>query len=167
MESISALYQAYRDDVYRYLLGITRDPGLSEDLLSETFCAALSGLAGFRGEGTAKAWLLSIARNKWYDHLRRRGKVTEERLMDLYISDTAPGPEALVLRKEAARRAMELLEKEEPRAREIVKLRLEGYAFAEIGRKLGIREGSARVVDFRTRKKIKERLLREGYDESF
>lgn len=167
MDPITTLYQQHRDDVYRYLVGITRDAVLAEDLLSETFCAAIVGLTSFRGEGTAKAWLLTIARNKWYDYLRKCGTVTQERLMDLYISDTEPGPEALVQRRMTAQRALELLEQEEPRARQIVKLRAEGYSFYEIGQKLGIREGSARVVDFRTRKKLKERLLQEGYDETF
>lgn len=165
MDPMTTLYQQYRDDVYRYLVGITHDGVLAEDLLSETFCAAIVGLSGFRGEGTAKAWLLSIARNKWYDHLRKRGSVTEERLMEIYISDTVPGPEEQIHRRMAAQRVLALLEREEPRARQIVKMRAEGYSFCEIGQKLGIREGSARVVDFRTRKKLKEQLLREGYDE--
>ena len=37
MDSVEYLYETYRSDVYRYLLGMTRDPDLAEDLLSETF----------------------------------------------------------------------------------------------------------------------------------
>ena len=42
-------------------------------------------------------------------------------------------------------------------------MRAEGYAFAEIGKKLGISENSARVIEFRTKRWLKEKLLEEGF----
>lgn len=165
MDSLEYLYETYRADVYRYLVGMTRDPELAEDLLSETFCTALTALGGFRGDGSVKSWLLTIARNKWLDHLRKRSPISDVDLTELYIADTAPGPEQRAVWAEAARRVLELLELEEPRARVIVKMRIEGYSFFEIAGKLNIREGSARVIDFRTRKRLRDKLLEEGYDE--
>ena len=58
----------------------------------------------------------------------------------------------------------ELLKQEEPRTRTVVQMRIDGYSFYEIAQKLGIREGSARVIDFRARKKLREQLMKEGYD---
>ena len=46
---------------------------------------------------------------------------------------------------------------------QIVLMRIDGYSFHEIGKKLLISESSARVIDFRTKKKLKEILLKEGY----
>lgn len=43
MRAVEELYRAYRDDVYRYLCSLTRDPAQAEDLLSETFLKALQG----------------------------------------------------------------------------------------------------------------------------
>ena len=76
MDTVEYLYETYRSDVYRYLLGMTRDPDLAEDLVSDTFCAALLSLDGFREDGSVKNWLLTIARNKWLDHLRKRRPVS-------------------------------------------------------------------------------------------
>ena len=42
MLQIEKLYMQYGQDVYRYLLSLTRDPLLSEDLLSETFLGSNS-----------------------------------------------------------------------------------------------------------------------------
>ena len=164
MDSIEVLYETYRLDVFRYLMGLTRDPDLAEDLLSETFVTALTALEGFRGEGSVKSWLLTIARNKWKDHLRKRSPVTDVDLTELYIADPSPGPEKRAMDKETARRALELLKLEEPRTQTVVKMRIEGYSYFEIGQKLNIREGSARVIDFRARNRLRERLMKEGYD---
>lgn len=164
MDSIELLYETYRLDVFRYLVGLTRDPDLAEDLLSETFVTALTALDGFRGEGSVKSWLLTIARNKWRDHLRKRSPVSDVDLTEIYIADPSPGPEKRTMDRETAQRAMELLKLEEPRTQTVVKMRIEGYSYFEIGQKLNIREGSARVIDFRARNRLRERLMKEGYD---
>lgn len=166
MDSVEFLYDTYRSDVYRYLLGLTRDPDLAEDLLSDTFCTAITALDSFRGEGSVKSWLLTIARNKWLDHLRKQSPISDVDLTQIYIADTAPGPEQRAIFKEAAQRALTLLEREDPRTRIVVKMRIEGYSYFEIAQRLGIREGSARVIDFRTRKKLRDQLTKEGYDGS-
>lgn len=164
---LTYLYERYRSDVYRYLLSLTKDTVLSEDLLSETFCAAVTGVPKFRGDSQIKTWLFTIARNKWYDHLRRSRIAPDERsLAALYLSDTVPSPEETIHRQQMARRAMELLSMEPERTRKIVWMRIEGYSFLEISEKFGIQEGSARVIDFRARKKLKEKLMEEGYDGS-
>ena len=164
MDSIELLYETYRLDVFRYLVGLTRDPDLAEDLLSETFVTALTALDGFRGDGSVKSWLLTIARNKWRDHLRKRSPVTDVDLTELYIADPSPGPEKQAMDRETARRAMELLKQEDPRTQTVVKMRIEGYSYFEIGQKLNIREGSARVIDFRARNRLREKLMKEGFD---
>lgn len=165
VDDIKTLYEFYRKDIYSYLLGLTRDAELSEELLSETFCAAILALPRFRGNADVKTWLFSIARRKWMDFLRKRHSTEPLELAALYIADTSPGPEELVLLRSAARRAMELLQAENPRAQQIFRARLEGYSYYEIANSLGIRESSARVIDFRTRKKLKEQLQKEGYYE--
>ena len=164
MDSVEYLYETYRSDVYRYLLGMTRDPDLAEDLLSETFCTAILSLDGLRNGAAVKSWLLTIARNKWLDHVRRERPTSDVDLTELYIADPSPGPEQRLIRKEAAKRIQTLLAKEDQRTQTVVRMRIEGYSFYEIAQKLGIREGSARVIDFRARKKLREQLIEEGYD---
>ena len=55
------------------------------------------------------------------------------------------------------------MEQEPERARYIVLMRLDGYSFYEIGNKIGISESSARVIDFRTKDKIRKILKKEGF----
>ena len=73
MQEIEQIYTQCRQDVYRYLCSLTRDAALAEDLLSETFLRALTGLSGFRKGACVRTWLFSIARHVWIDGLRRNG----------------------------------------------------------------------------------------------
>ena len=51
--------------VFRLLKRLARDSAQAEDLTQETFITALEHLSTWRGEGTARGWLLSIARSRW------------------------------------------------------------------------------------------------------
>ena len=162
MEPLLRLYETYRQDVYRYLAGLTRDAALAEELTSETFCAAMAALPRCRGDADPKTWLFAIARHKWYEHLRRRAPVTEEELAGLYLADGAPGPEQAAELRQCAARVRQLLDGMPPRTGTVVRMRMAGYSFYEIGQALAIREGSARVIDFRARAALREALQKEG-----
>ena len=88
MKSIEQLYKLYKDDVYRYLLSLTHNPTLSEDLLSETFVNAITSLDNFKGKSSVKTWLFAIARNLWLQKLRKdRPTLEYNDLLELYVSE--------------------------------------------------------------------------------
>ncbi len=59
------------------------EPSAADDVTQEVYLRALPALKGFRGEASARTWILSIARNTCADELRRRGrgKALVERLV--------------------------------------------------------------------------------------
>ncbi len=61
---MSELVRRHRGPVYHFARRLVGDAALAEDVLQETFLAAHSSLATFRGDGSMRAWLLSIARAK-------------------------------------------------------------------------------------------------------
>ena len=157
---VEELYRTYKQDVYGYLLSLTRDPSLAEDLLSETFLKAIQSLPKFRGDSTSKTWLLGIARNVWLQELRRRRKTVEySDLLEVYVGE---GMIDHFLTREAVARVGDLLREKAERARRVVALRVDGTPYQEIARELGITENSARVIDFRTKKWLKQTLEKEG-----
>lgn len=163
MFRIEKLYLEYRQDIYRYLLSLTHDPVLSEDLLSETFVAAIKGILSFQERSSLKTWLFAIARKVWLSHLRRDRPVLEfSDLLGLYITE---GPEDRVVKAQTAARVNELLDGMEKRSRTVVRMRIEGYPYHLIAGALGISESSARVIDFRTKKQIRSTLEKEGYND--
>lgn len=161
MLTIKTVYKKYKDDVFRYLVSLTHNPTLSEDLVSETFLSALKSLPNFRGDSDIKTWLFSIARYKWYEHLRKKKEdISFDDLAKNYLKDKID-VESLVINKQIVERILSLLEKEPPRTKDIVLMRIEGYSFYEISQKHGISESSARVIDFRAKKKIRENFEKE------
>ncbi|MBQ4051665.1 MAG: RNA polymerase sigma factor [Oscillospiraceae bacterium] len=160
--TVKKLYETYRQDVFRYLVSLTKDPALAEDLLSETFLGTIRSLPKFRGDADLRTWLFSIARRKWADHLRKEKIVfSEEELTERYFCELSD-PENTLLHKETVRRIRELLDAEPARSKEAVLMRIEGYSVSETARKLGLSESSVRVIDHRVRKKIRDTLLKEG-----
>lgn len=71
MDSIESFYREHARAVFAFLLSLTRDRALAEDLTQDTFVKATRSLRGFRG-GDARAWLFTIARSVFIDHTRRR-----------------------------------------------------------------------------------------------
>jgi len=62
------------DYLYRYALARVRETAVAEDLVQETFLAALRGLEGFVGRSTERTWLTSILKRKIIDFFRRKGR---------------------------------------------------------------------------------------------
>jgi RNA polymerase sigma-70 factor, ECF subfamily len=79
--SFASVAERHLDDVYRYLLVLTRDPSLAEDLASETFERALRAWRRFDPRrASARTWLCALARNvalDWFRSERRRRRREE------------------------------------------------------------------------------------------
>ena len=73
---IHSWYEKYKIGIYRYILSITHDPQLAEDVLQDTFVQLLTD--GIRFDpGKEQAWLYKVARNKCFNILKRRKKQDE------------------------------------------------------------------------------------------
>ena len=69
--SFAEAAERHLDDVYRYLLVLTRDASLAEDLAADTFERALRAWRRFDGRrGSAQTWLCAVARSVALDHFR-------------------------------------------------------------------------------------------------
>ncbi len=161
MKEIHRLYVEYKSDLYHYLLGLTKDPNTADDLLSETFLKAIVSLPSFRGDSTIKTWLFGIARNLWLQHLKKcKPTVEYDEFIDYGMQDDLI-QSALSL--ELSLRIKELLREMDDRTREVVMLRMNGHSYRVIADTLKLSEGSARVIEFRARRGLKETLSKEGY----
>ncbi len=68
---------AYGDELYRYARARLRDSQLAEEVVQETFMAGLRHAGAFKGDGSQRAWLLSILRRKLIDLLRKRARLEQ------------------------------------------------------------------------------------------
>src|SRR6185437_148111 len=69
--SFASVAERHLDDVHSYLVYLTRDRGLAEDLTGETFERALRQWRRFDPRrGSARTWLCRVARSAALDHFR-------------------------------------------------------------------------------------------------
>ena len=63
--------ETHADYLFNFAIGQVRDPGVAEDIVQETFLAAVKAQESFSGQSSERTWLTGILRHKIYDHLRK------------------------------------------------------------------------------------------------
>jgi len=64
--------ELYGDFLFNFAMGQLRDVSEAEDLVQDTFLAAMKSHNRFAGQSSERTWLVSILRHKIYDHLRAK-----------------------------------------------------------------------------------------------
>ncbi|SRR6266536_1321506 len=80
--------ELYADILYQYALPRVKDSAIAEDLVQETFLAALKALENFRADASEKNWLFAILKHKIIDHYRKKNIETAASNMQLNYSDS-------------------------------------------------------------------------------
>lgn len=144
----------YFADVYKYILALSRDGAVAEEITQETFFRALATIGTFRGDCRLRVWLCQIARNLYTDLCRER-----RRFRDSLPETGDGGIEERLCDRDAARRLHVLLHALPEPYKEVFSLRTFGeLSFADIGELFQKSESWARVTYFRARGKLKEGL---------
>ncbi len=141
-QQIRQWYEQYKTGLFRYALSILKDVGQAEDVLQEIFLRLLSG-GHVPVPGKEQAYLYRMARNLCYDELRRQRRQGE------FPMQPQNSPEEMGY--------LELVAPLEPKAREIVTLKIVGgLTHKEIGKVLGLTESAARKRYQRALEKLRE-----------
>lgn len=152
MPDFEEVYRRYFADVYKYVLALSRDEAVAEEVTQETFFKALTAIGGFRGDCQLRVWLCQIARNQYLSLCRERKRFAEQ--------DAEPrdgGIEEGFADRDAARRLHRLFHQLPEPYKEVFSLRTFGeLPFSQIGELFGKTESWARVTYFRARQKLKE-----------
>lgn len=72
--AFEALYERYRVRLWRYLGRLSGNRERTADLFQDTWRRVIEGSGKYHGSGRFAAWLFRIARNRWADDCRRRGR---------------------------------------------------------------------------------------------
>jgi RNA polymerase sigma-70 factor, ECF subfamily len=75
------------DYLFKYAMIRLRDPTKAEDVVQETFLAALKGGQSFAGRSTEKSWLVGILKNKISDYYRRASRESSFTDMEFYSEE--------------------------------------------------------------------------------
>lgn len=141
-------YERHGTAVYSYFRFHVPQVEVAEDLTAETFLKLVRAAGQFdERKGSARAWILTIARNvlaDWRRRARLRQYVSLGTMHDLVCD--APSPEERLLREEAVGRLLDAVATLPEADRELIGLRYGSELdTAEIAQTLGISQGSVRT----------------------
>lgn len=162
MQNIEEIYKNYFQTVNRYLFCLTHDNDIAEDLTQETFCKAIKNIDTFKGNCKISVWLCEIAKNLWYDYLRKNKCikiVNEDELSFIHSIETT---EETVISNENISNFYKLICSLDEQTKKVFDLRMTGnLSFKEIATIMNKTESWARTVFYRGKQKIKEERKNE------
>lgn len=154
MDSMDEIYKRYAQTVYKFLLSLTRDADLAEELTQETFCQAIRSIGRFDGGCRLSVWLCQIAKHLWYQHLRKHRRETP--LPENFPESPVPSAEEGLLEREGEIALLRQIRTLPEEPREVVYLRaFGGLTFREIGDVMGRTEAWDRVTFYRSKEKLR------------
>lgn len=71
-QALSELYTRYQRPLFNYLLQLTPDRGLAEELLQDTLVATWRSAGSYAGRSSVLTWLIGIAHRQAHNMLRQR-----------------------------------------------------------------------------------------------
>jgi RNA polymerase sigma-70 factor (ECF subfamily) len=136
-EDVEEIYKSHAKSVFRYLLSLTRDEDLAEELTEETFYRAVYSIHTYNGSCKISVWLCQIAKHVWYQELGKRKRQPAQELHEDIPSPSRSPEDALLFQSNKMDLYRAIHELSEP-MREVVHMRISGeFSFAEIGEILG------------------------------
>ncbi len=146
-------YREMHPRLWAYLVRVTRERPLAEDLAQESFVRLLASRGAALPTDQRRAYLFRIAENLARDAGRRRARAPAQSLEQAVEPAAAPPPDPMGARTEAAFASLP------DRERKLLWLaHVEDWSHAEIAALLGLASGSVRVLLHRARRRFQERL---------
>ena len=150
LKAFESLVRGYQGDVYRFVLHLTGQPAMAEDITQDCFVRAYRFLKRYRGESRFSTWLFSIARNCVYDEFRRagrRGRLTESLEARDVAEEQSDATSAVEVREALATLPHELRES-------VVIIDMFGFSYREASRLTGTPEGTLKSRAHRGRERL-------------
>lgn len=160
IKNIDNIYTEYFNDVYLYILSLSKNKEVSEDITSDTFYKAMKNIDKFRGDCSVKTWLCQIAKNCYFTYLKRNKKHEELAKLQQITEETQNKTvEIKIEDSEQAFKIHKILHDMQEPYKEIFTLRTFGeLSFKQIANLFGKTENWACVSYHRAKDKIVKEL---------
>lgn len=168
--AFNVLVEHYQVRVYNLCYRMLNDPEAAADVTQDAFISAYRNIRRYRG-GSFAAWLLRIATNACYDHLRSRQRrptssidalLDDEEHAPRQFEDQGESPDERSLRNELANEIQRSLDALEPDQRLVIIMSdVQGFSYDEISAATGWPLGTVKSRLSRGRAQLRN-VLRQG-----
>lgn len=148
--AFAEIFERYGNDLYRFCLGVLREPQDAQDAVQNTMIRVMRALPGESREMRLKPWLYRIAHNEAVE-LRRRERPTEQFIPNM--DDGRPTTFEQAERDERLKTLLDDVADLPERQRAVLAMReLNGLGFGEIAAALGTSPGAVRQALYEARR---------------
>ncbi len=160
MTDMEEIYREYFRDVFLYILGLSGDEHMAEEVTEETFFKAITALPSFRGDCDIRVWLCQIAKNEYFTHLRKNKKRVSVAMEELEVQeDISKSVEEQLMDSETAEVIHQKLHELPEPYKEVFHLRVFGeLSFEQIGKIFGKTSNWACVTYHRAKTRIQKEV---------
>ena len=156
MEEFEQAYELYFGQVYRFLLRLSGDEHMADELTQEVFFKALLHMDRYRDQGTMVTWLCTIGKNLWLSECRRHKKFSDP---EPDFPDPAPGPEEQAIALEQQRLLRKAVLELPEEYRDVVLLHIyAGLPLRDIAAQRGKSESWGKVTFYRAKQILIKKL---------
>lgn len=157
------IYKEYSKVVFYYLLSLTNNTEIAEEIMQETFYSAIKNIGKFKRECTLKTWLCKIAKNKLIDFYKKKSKINEIDINNINEKELIiDSLEEDFINKTEIDNFYKKIYKFDETTRKVIILRIKAdISFKEIGNIMGKSEQWARVTYYRAKLRLKEEFKDE------
>ena len=153
------LYQLYFKDVFLYVLALSKEEVVAEDITQETFFKAMKSIGAFKGECDIRVWLCQIAKNTYYTYCKKQKRFVPAEEVEEEIQERPVSIERRFEDKEQALNIHKVLHTLEEPYKEVFQLRVFGeLSFRDIGEIFGKTESWSRVTFYRAKNKLVKKM---------
>lgn len=157
LDAFGGLFDRYAREVYRVALSLGHRRAEAEDLMQDTFLAALEGIGRFEGRSSFRTWLTAIAFRQSSRHHRYRALRAMEPFDETQAGAAAPHETGV--RQERRLDVHAMLDTLSDDHRAVLVLReLQGMSYDEIAATLQVPRGTVESRLFRARNLLRERF---------
>ena len=161
--AMQVLYARHNVRVYRFILRLTGNTSLAEDLVSDVFLDVWRQADAFEAKCQVSTWLLAIARYKALSALRRRSDDQLDDAVAASIEDPSDNPETIMHNKNCSALVQKCLTQLSPAHREVIDLvYYHEKSVDEVAKITGVPAATVKTRMFYARNKMQELLKQSG-----
>lgn len=153
---LEALYSGIKDKLYSYIMKLSGNSHIAEEIVQETFCRALEQILIDKRE-LSTSWFYTVAKHLYFDYIKKQKKYKYDEDLDKEDQNSTNDPDNNLIKSDEAAAIKSVLSQIKDSYREILELReFKELSYDEIAKITGMNLVQVKVTLYRARSKFRD-----------
>jgi RNA polymerase sigma-70 factor (ECF subfamily) len=153
---LEELYSGIKDKLYSYIMKLSGNSHIAEEIVQETFCRALEQILIDKRE-LSTSWFYTVAKHLYFDYIKKQKKYKYDEDLDKEDQNSTNNPDNNLIKSDEAACVKRVLSQLKDNYREILELReFKELSYDEIAKITGMNLVQVKVTLYRARSKFRD-----------